>query len=353
MADGQVVRRRVRIRDVAQAAGVSVATVSNVLNNPGVVAPETLGRVQATMEDLSFVPNPLARQLRGGRTRAMGAIFLDVASPFHMEVARGMEDRLAEDGFILVVSSSDRDTEKEIGCLALFEEQGVRAILAQPTSRDHTVFERAIERGTPTVLIGPADGGEPRDRCSVHVDNVRGSGMVAAHLVAEGHRRIAFTNDRPEDRPGENRAVGVREALVEAGLDPTDALIEVQGVPDADGGEEALDQVLQMNPRPTAIACFNDYVALGVLRGLQRRGISVPDEMAVAGYDDTEFATMLGVPLTSVRMPKHQLGYAAADLMIEETEKPEEHRHRHVQFQPELVVRESTRPVRRSAARRA
>jgi LacI family transcriptional regulator len=338
---GQATIRRRSIRDVALLAGVSVGTVSNVLNNPNLVAEATRDRVQRAIDDLGFVRNGSARQLRAGKSRAVGAIVLDVANPFFTEVTRGIEDRLREANCLLVLCSSDDSVDKEAHYLGVLEEQRVRGLLITPATRDVVSLERLQRLGTTVVLL---DRTSPTpDLCSVAVDDVRGGELAGSHLLERGHRRIGFINGPRATRQCADRRRGLRKAVRAAGLDPDKVIQEVTTQTlNADGGERALYTLLDSAaPRPSALFCANDVTALGALRGLQRREVSVPGDMAVVGYDDVEFAAMLSTPLTSVRQPKYQLGQAAADLLLAE---PHTH-HQQQLFHPELVVRESSEPV--------
>lgn len=338
--------RRRSIRDVALLAGVSIGTVSNVLNNPELVAAETRTRVRSAIDTLGFVRNGSARQLRAGVSRTVGAIVLDIANPFFTEVARGIEDRLAEDDHILMLCSSDESPAKEDRYLRQLEEQGVRGVLVTPAGKDLDRIARTRDRGLHVVLL---DRTSPaKDMCSVSVDDVRGGDLATTHLITAGHRRFGLVNGARKIRQCADRRRGVRRALRAAGLSPEDTLREATvATLNADGGEAALEELfgpaVRRSAWPTAVVCANDLIALGVLRGLKRRGISVPDEVAVVGYDDVEFAAMLSTSLTSVRQPKYQLGRAAADLLLDEAgTEQREHEHRQVVFQPELVVRESS-----------
>lgn len=331
------------IRDVAELAGVSVGTVSNVLNKPSLVAQETREKVEAAIATLGFVRNGSARQLRAGTSRTIGAIVLDIANPFFTDVARGIEDRLAEDDHILILASSDERVDKERRYLRLLEEQGVRGVLISPAEDDLRWLDQTRARGTAVVLL---DRTSPNDTiCSVAVDDVKGAELAAAHLIELGHRRIGFVNGPTKIRQCADRRKGVRKALRAARLPIGRSLVEVTTAAlNADGGEEAL-RVLLDEPDPvTAIVCVNDLTALGVLRGLRRRGLRVPDDMSVVGYDDVEFAAVLTTPLTSVRQPRYQIGRAAAELLLAEARNPN-HQHEQVLFQPELVVRDSSGPV--------
>jgi LacI family transcriptional regulator len=335
----QSARRRNGIREVAAAAGVSIGTVSNVLNCPEVVATSTRERVERAMRELEFVPNGVARQLRDGRGRTAGAIVLDLANPFFTEVARGIQDRLAQADVTLTVCSTDGAPDREDRYLQVLEEQGVRGILITPTRMRPGTLLDIQRRGVPVVLL---DCPSPTpDLCSVAVDDTLGGELVITHLLDRGHRRIAFVNGPTRVPQCAARSAGVRRGLRAAGLDPAEHLTEVE-LPSATAvaGEQAVPEVLAGPHPPTAIICVSDWVALGVLRALGRRGVAVPGEVAVVGYDDVPYAAELYAPLTSVWQPKYELGRAAAELLLSKAEAG--HRCTQVTFEPALIVRESS-----------
>lgn len=334
--------RRVGIRQVAEAAGVSMSTVSNVLNNPALVAAATRHRVEAAMERVRYVRNGAARQLRGAPSSVVGCVMLDTANAYYAEVARGVEDRLADAGCLLVQCSTDVRAEREAHYLRMLEEQGVRGILVSPIGDHLDRLIRLGRRGIPVVLLDHPRAGA--DLCAVTVDNVVGGELAAAHLLELGHHRIAFLRAEKSVRTITDRTTGIRGAIRAAGLDPADTLTEIViSRPSAPGAaERAVDRLLASSPYPTAVVCFNDTVALGVMRELRRRGIAVPDDISIVGYDDVAFAAALSPGLTTVRQPKYRVGHTAAALLLDEGRAG--HRHQEVLFRPELVVRESTRP---------
>ena len=328
------------IRDVARRAEVSVGTVSNVLNRPDRVSADTRERVRAAIQDLGFVRNGAARALRARDRRLVGAIVLDIANPFFTDVARGAEDELAASDRVLMLCSSDGDRDRAAHSIELLREQALLGLLVTPTG-DLTPLRAVASRGVPVVLLDRHAGA--RDFCSVAVDDVRGGRLAGDHLMQRGHRRIGFVNGPSSTQACADRRRGVRAAVRGAGGDPDADLVESVISPmNADNGERAVDRLLEL-PRPvTAIACMNDLVALGALRALARAGVSVPDEIAVVGYDDLDFASMLAVPLTSVRQPRYEIGRTAAQLVVAESQDGPDHVHRQVRYQPELAVRASS-----------
>jgi LacI family transcriptional regulator len=334
-------RRRPSVADVARTAGVSVGTVSNVLNRPEQVSPATRERVEGAIAELSFVRNGSARQLRQGSITTVGAVLLDIRNPFFTDVARGVEDRLAMEDHTLMLASSDDDPEREAKYLRLFEEHGVLGLLVVPTTRSTEHLVEIQRRGVPVVLLDAAS--TVPGLSSVSVDDVAGGELAAAHLLARGHESIVFLNGDHQIRQCEARRAGVDRAVVAAGLDPARVVDEVTLTPlDASGGDGALQAWLDAHggTAPAALFCVNDLVAIGAQRCLRRLGgASLLARTAIVGYDDIDVASELAVPLTSVRQPTREMGYQAAELLLRQASDGEV---REIVFHPELVVRAST-----------
>ncbi len=323
--------RRPSIKDVARLAQVSIGTVSNVLNRPTMVSDRTRERVEAAMDQLHFHRNASARQLRAGVSSTVGAIVSDVSNPFYTELLRGIEDRLALDDHVLIICSSDNDPERESGFLRLLGEQGVRGVLLTPSDATRAQLAHLGRLGIPAVLVDAHLPGQP----SVAVDHVHGGREAVAHLLGLGHRRIAVIAGREVLQPSQERVAGATAAVATLGLDP-DAVLIVVHLSDASaqGGQDALRPLLDAIDPPTAVFTLNDIVALGVLRELRRRGLRVPDDVAVVGYDDLFLAAELAVPLSSVRQPMREMGWAATDLLLAGNPHPP--------FTPNLIVRASS-----------
>jgi LacI family transcriptional regulator len=337
------------IRDVATGAGVSVGTVSNVLNRPDIVAPATRARVEQVIGELGFVRNESARHLRTGRSRTIGLVVLDASNPFFNDVARGVEDAATAAGLAVILCNSDEKPDREARYLDLLEEHRVQGILITPVKAVSERVRRLRERGTPVVLLDRK--ATTRAFCSVSVADVDGGEMAAAHLVNQGHRRIAFVGGPLNLAQVRDRDEGARRVLMAAGL-AASALIQVE-TPSLNfsSGRAAGARIADMPSarRPTAAFCANDLLALGLLQEMTRRRISVPGDLAIVGYDDIDFAAAAAVPLSSVRQPREQLGRAAAELLIAEASEDARHVHRQLVFEPELVVRDSSDLARRGA----
>ncbi len=330
------------IREVAKRAGVSLGTVSNVLNRPEIVAEETRQRVLQVIEEIGFVRNGSARQLRAGRSQHIGLVVLDVANPFFTEVARGVEDLANEKGYVVILCNSDDSVEKESHYLHVLTEQRTQGVLITPVQSDASYLQQLRQHGTAVVLLDRPS--RSKDLCSVSVDDVRGGELAAAHLLEQGHTCIGFVHGPLSIRQCADRRRGVLRAVKAAALDPNQAIIDITTrAQNAREGEESVEKLLSAATRPTAVFCANDLLALGVMRGLIKRGISIPADMALVGYDDVEFASVLATPLTSIRQPKYELGRAATELLLDEANNPTTHEHKHIVYQPELIVRASSR----------
>lgn len=331
----------VSVRDVAAAAGVSVGTVSNVLNQPDKVAAATVVRVQAVIAELGFVRNDAARQLRAGRSRSIGLVVPDAGNPFFADVARGAEARADEDMLAVLLGNSDEDPAREDGYLDLFREQRVNGVLITPASEDVDKLTRMQAAGVPVVLVDHEVPGSAF--CSVSVDDVEGGFVAAQHLLQIGRRRLAFVGGPGTVAQVAHRLEGARRAVDEV----PGATLEMITMPAltvlhgrAAGAEIAGRAEAD---RPEGIFAANDLLAVGLLQALTMvRTLRVPEDIALVGYDDIDFASVAVVPLTSVRQPARLIGRTAVELLLQSISDPDGEYERRVRFRPELIVREST-----------
>ncbi|MBV9846097.1 MAG: LacI family DNA-binding transcriptional regulator [Kutzneria sp.] len=333
----------ISIKDVARYCGVSIATVSNVINRPELVADHTRRRVLASIESLGYVRSESARQLRVGHGRMLALLVLDMGNPFFTDVARGAERVARAAGVRVMVCNSDHDFVEEAEHLKLCVEQRVRGVLATPVDPKRVGYDALLRHGIPYVLVDrDADGDQV---CSVSVNDVAGGVLAARHLVSLGHRRIAAVIGPASLPQCRDRLAGVRAGLREAAAPGGNLVVLPAAGMDVTVGRRSGARLLELVPRPTAVVCVNDLVAFGVLQEMFHAGVRVPEEMAIVGYDDIEFAAAAAVPLTSVRQPARDLGRTAATLLIEETGPDSAaHRHQQIVFEPELIVRGSTVP---------
>jgi len=336
----------VSMKDVAALAGVSVGTVSNVVNSPNMVAEPTRQRVELAIAKLGWVPNESARQLRAGRSRSIGMVVMDIANPFFTDLVLGAEDWLNERGYSVQVANSSQQPSREHAQLALFEQQRVRGVLYAPIWGLDERVQHLRGRDIPVVLLDRA--GNEGDFCSVSVDDVEGGRLAISHLLDQGHRNIAFVGGPSRLQQIRDRRQGAEIARSQHG-DSSNLLIISTPATDTDSGVAAAEEIVALPTaeRPTAVFAANDLVAIGLLQGFITHGLAVPDDMAIIGYDDITFAASAAVPLSSIRQPRADLGRRAAELLFEEIQAVDQtvnHDHQQIRFTPELIVRRSTVP---------
>lgn len=332
------------VRDVAKRAGVSVGTVSNVLNTPTKVSSATVVKVQAAIDELGFVRNDAARQLRAGKSRSIGLMVLDVRNPFFTDIARGAEEAANDHNMSVLLANSDEIQEREKQLLGLFEEQRVFGLLVSPVTSDVEELKKARDRGTPIVLVDR----ESKDNSfsSVSVDDVAGGYMAVEHLIDSGRKNIMFAGgplgiEQIADRlKGAEKAVAKHKgAKLEKYLTKNLTVLEGRAL-----GDELLKR--PKSKRPDAIFAANDLLAIGIMQAIVVTDeISIPKDIALVGYDDISFASTAIVSLTSIRQPSALIGAQAVELLLEETETKGNGKARQVVFQPELVVRDSTSKI--------
>jgi LacI family transcriptional regulator len=300
------------IKDVAREAGVSVATVSRVLNDSSLVSEATRELVRGVADRLNYWPNSAARSLITNRTNAIGALLPDLFGEFYSEVLRGMDLSARKNGLHLLVSSSHADTEEVVTALRMMRGRIDGLIVMAPD-----VDARAAVQNTavdfPLVLIDPGSGIEGRDTLSIA--NVQGACAVVEHLIALGHQRIAIVAGPSRNIDAQQRLDGYRLAMRSRGGE-WNAELEFTGDFTEPSGYEAASRMLTMEPRPTAVFAANDYMAIGVLGALNDAGVRVPEDVAVAGFDDIAMARYLNPPLTTVHVDAFRLGERAVERLL-------------------------------------
>jgi LacI family transcriptional regulator len=329
------------IREVAESAGVSYATVSHVINNTRLVSPETRERVIAAMDALNYRPNALARSLRQGKTNTLGLVLPDSANPFFAEISRSIEDEAFKKGYSVFLCNTELDTQRELFYVDVLSKKQVDGIIFVAAGDQADSLEFLVGRNMPVVMVD-------RDVPNVEVDavltdNQLGGYLATRHLLELGHQRIACISGPSSITPSAERMIGYRKALEESGLSYDEKLV-LRGDYHAQSGMEITHSILKMNPRPTAIFALNDLMALGALRAAAEAGCSVPGDLAVVGYDDLEIARFTNPPLTTIAQPKKEIGVKAIELLVDRISRKDRAPSRLV-LPPELIVRRSTQSV--------
>jgi LacI family transcriptional regulator len=356
---------RATIQDVAQQAGVSVSTVSAVLNDKPTVKDSTRDQVLAVIQQLNYRPRPaIRRPASPPGIRSVGFILREPANPYYAEIIQGAEAYLHERGYRMLVGASFGDGTREQEIVDLIRVKDFDGLLLTPVLGRDTDLAHLFDlrrRNIRFVLLEEVHGIQAS---LVDVNNVDGAKKGVEHLIELGHTRIAHFAGPRYSLHSQERLAGVREAYSESALVFSDALVVQAGDSLTDGYQAALayfrDRAAAQ--RPTGVTCYNDLVALGVCRALTELGIRVPEDVSVVGYDDIPLSEFVTPSLTSVRVPKREVGRIAAELLHAEIEDGPAASPRKVYLQAELVVRRSTcpcpaaselRPTTRSRARRA
>ena len=333
---------RSTIKDVSREAGVSIKTVSRVLNNERYVGDATRRRVKDAMAALNFRPSIAARALAGTRSFQIGLI-CDNPSPYYVyEIQYGTRDRCERDGVRMIAQPYDRGSDRLLAELEdLIDSTSVDGLILTPPITDRAdVLELLARRGVRFVRVSP--GNEPGLTPAVFIDNRAAAAAMTRHLIELGHSRIGFVEGHASYAASRARRAGFEEAMAAAGLAVDPALIR-PGDFDFASGATAAEALLALREPPTAIFAANDDTAAGVLTTAHRLGIAVPGRLSVAGFGDDRLAGYIWPPLTTIRQPTRRFGYEAADLLLQPADAPIEQRE--IAF--ELIVRESTGPVSR------
>jgi len=325
--------------DVAREVGVSMMTVSRVINDKDDVSPATRQRVLEAIERLGYRPSGIARGLATHHTGTLGLVIPDVANPFFAEVARGVEQIAYAEGYNVFLCNTDEDPERELDVLGSLEEKRVDGIVLCSSRLDSVDLQLLVNANPAVVLINRrVDGGE-RSAAAVLVDDVLGGQLTAGHLLSRGHRAIGFLSGPVESRSGQGRVEGYRQALVAHHI-PSRPEWVAACAPVAHAGAAAARQLLTAHRDLTALLCYNDLVAVGALRACAELGLRVPKDLAIVGFDDIPLAALVAPALTTCRVPRHELGTRAVELLLarirEETATEQE-----IVLVPELVVRAS------------
>ena len=340
------------ISDVAKRAGVSAMTVSRVVNGTGYTSAETRARVEAAIDELGYVPNALARQLRSKRTKTIALVVADISNPFFTTIARGVEDVAVSHGFSVMYCNTDESEAEEEQYLLMLIERQVDGILLVPARSSGESFRLLHHHHMPVVVLDRRIAARTAD--SVRCDSEAGAHALARHLIDLGHRRIAVLTGRRNVSTSVDRVAGCRRALEEAGLELPDELVHWGGFNygksnQADGHRMAQEMLAVPGERPTAVFCANNFIAFGAIRALTEAGIRVPDDMSVVAFDDLPVEWVSEPFLTCAAQPAYEIGYQAATLLLDQVSGHHEPTGASVVLPFELRIRRSSAPPRVAA----
>lgn len=299
------------IQDVARRAGVAPMTVSRVINNSGYASQEVRERVLAAVAELGYMPNTLARSLRIRRSNTIALILTDITNPFFTTMARGVEDAANAAGYTVIFGNTDESEEKERRYLQMIQQKRVDGILLVPAGGSVEAVEGIRQVGTPLVVLDRRIPGEMVD--VVRCDSIEGAYRLTRIMLELGHRQIALLTGPTSVSTAEDRAAGFRKAMEEAGIDKPQV---IYGSFTQNSGYEMARKALAIQPRPTALIAGNNFIAIGLLKAVRDADLEVPEDLAVAGFDDLPTAMVVEPFLTVAAQPAYEMGRQAAELLF-------------------------------------
>ncbi|ACB86245.1 LacI family DNA-binding transcriptional regulator [Natranaerobius thermophilus] len=352
------------IKDIAKKAGVSITSVSQVLNNKDMgIKEETKEKILAAARELDYKPNYLARGLITKKTNTLGLIIPDITNPFFPQVVRAIEDTANYQGYNMILCNTDDDVDKEKLYLRVLEEKCVDGIIFTSSTKSSKSYLDHLENNdTPFVLLDRSFSG-PLDFPKVYTDGYKGIKLAMNHLITRGHRDIAFLSGPETSQTAKDRLEGYRQALSEAGLTPeSESQLIYYGDYKALSGEQGIAELLDTNPHITAVVAANDLMAVGAMRTIKNRGLKIPEDISIIGFDNIQTSRLVDPPLTTVAQPSYQMGQMATDILIDMIEKttnitgksthPETNQTsqdfeslkiQEVKLEPELIIRNSVK----------
>ncbi len=333
----------VTIKDIAKRAGVAHTTVSRALRGNPMIAAETAGRIRQIAAELGYRPSAAARSLKTSRSQVLGVVVSSLDDPFFSEILQGIEDIAQESGYSLFVAASRHNLLREQKIVQAMVEHRADGVIICSTPFSPEQAHLLLEYGRPIVVVN--NQAAEAYRYSIYHDDLDGSRQITRHLIRLGHRKIAYLGNSLSGRTTLDRLTGFRQEMASAGLSiPADYVLELAGGGPVQG-MEAVDYFMSLPDRPTALVCFNDMLAVGVLTGLRKAGVCIPKNFSVTGFDNINFSAYTHPPLTTFDQPKRFIGAEAARLILDLLRSPAEA----VATEPEirllqghLLVREST-----------
>ncbi len=327
------------LHDVARKAGVSIATVSRVLNGMDVVKPHTRARVLRALEALDYQPNVNARALSTGDNRTLGVIVSNLENPYFLDIFHALETEARRGGYEVLLANTDYAPDRLAAAIGLMLGRRVSGIAAIVSEMAPDLVQRLARSQTPVVVSGVAavDPG----LTNIRVNCRRGLERMLGHLRSLGHRRLAFVDHHSALESISDRRTAFQEWITGAGKATRSRIVTAGD--SLEGGRQAARDLLASGSRPTAVVCVNDRMAIGVLRELRERHIAVPDEISVSGFDNISYSEYVIPALTTVHIPRETIGRLAFSCLAGSGDSAS----REIVIEPELIVRESTGPAKR------
>lgn len=335
------------IQEVARRAGVSISTVSRVLNGTARVNDDVKERVQAAIEELGYRPSRAARSLRANHSTIIGLLISDIQNLFFMDLIKGVEDIAQRNGYSVLLCNSDENAQREQQYLEVLYDERVAGLIIVPTREQLRDLDHFHKRNIPIVAVDRRIKDKHID--AVLVDNVRGAREAVAHLVANGYQRIAAITGPRTITTGYERLLGYRQALEEGGI-AHDPELEKVGVFREESGRQAAKELLALMPRIDALFVGNNTLTMGALDALHSHGLRVPDDVALIGYDAMPWAALGSISLTTVSQPVYELGATAALRLFQHLQNPGAQARQEIILTPTLRILGSSIPRHQPAS---
>ena len=310
------------MNDVAKRAGVSIATVSRVLNNSSNVNEATRVKILKAIKDLKYQPSRVAKRLRSKSMSGnlLGVLIPDIDNPFYVDVLRGIEDVAYKNNYAIIMCNFGQDEKKEKLYLEILQSEAIDGLIAAPAREDDPQLKKMVKEGLPVVCVDR--GLTDIDVDVVLVDNEKGAFGAVDHLIKSGYSRIAYIAGLPTIPSSRYREKGYREALIANGLAVDEQLVRY-GNSKHESGVELCDELLSLPNPPDAVFTGNNLITLGALETIHRKGLKIPQDIAIIGFDDMYWSNSLNPPLTAVRQPAIEIGKRAGELLIQRINDPE------------------------------
>lgn len=327
------------IRKISELAGVSVATVSRVLNHPETVSEETRDRIIKIMEEINYVPNSIARSLSTNRTSTIGLIIPNILNPLYPSIAKGVEDIFFKKGYNILLSNTENDAKREKDSIEMLLSKKVDGLIICSSTLKRTELDIILKQKVPLVLVG--DYIEDSDISIVYTDYKLGGYLATNHLIKTGCKIIAHIRGPMNNKSSMQKLEGYKKALLEAGIEYDEEYI-IEGNDQIDGGQLAIKKMIKKKGKPDGIFVANDLMALGAIEAIKVLGYKVPEDIAIVGFDDIDVASLIEPKLTTIIHPVYRMGLTSARLLLDLiTNEEEDCFNQKIFIQPMLKIRKS------------
>ncbi len=333
-----MLKQRVTIADVAKEAGVSKQTVSRAINDKGEISPVTKQHILDVVDLLGYRPSRVAQAMNTNHSYMLGLVVPDITNQFFPEVARGAQDAAYAQNYTVLLTNTDDQASRELDTLELLAAQGVDGMITFSHQAEEDALKRFADSSQPIIVINRAI--EHPNITLLRVDNRAGAQKAVAHFITTGHTRIGMLTNRDFSPSQLLRVQGYQQTLEEHGLSGGESRLSADA-PTLSGGYRATQRLLELHPDITAIFAYNDMMGLGAIRACVEMGRSVPDDIAIIGFDDIQLASMYTPSLSTVRVDKYAMGQKAVECLLRRFDNPAAHIDP-IELETELILREST-----------